>query len=198
MSQALETPGSGVPGTWRRGPAVLPAEVPKYPIPPPLSYPKHPVSFLTHQRTLSPIDFWCTLGINLSLSMPRTGFGGPNSITGGYSLSVYHPSHSLLPLPRSSLGLEPEVGTGRRGNQQTTVALSDRQAPGRVIAGWLLGNEPVAKTTRGTDAQKGSPGGAGAWDPGPGSRGPGRAACDLCITAVPPSSWDPFHHHSCW
>lgn len=53
----LETLGSGVPGTWRRGPAVLPAEVPKYSISQPHSYPKHPVSFLTLQRTLSPIDF---------------------------------------------------------------------------------------------------------------------------------------------
>lgn len=89
MSQALETPGSGVPGTWRRVPAVLPAEVPKYPIPPPYSYPKHPVSFLMHQRTLSPIDFWCALGVNLSLSTPRAGFGGPNSLTKGYCLSLY-------------------------------------------------------------------------------------------------------------
>lgn len=128
-------PGVGGSGNMASGSCGSSCRGTQVPYLPPHSYPKHPVSFLTHQRTLSPIDFWRALGVNLSLSTPRAGFGGPKSLTKGYSLlCVRHPSHSVLPLSRSSQGLEPEVGASRRGNQQTTVALSYRQAPSRVIA----------------------------------------------------------------
>lgn len=79
-----------------------------YPPTPPL--PQTSSEFSLHQRTPNPIDFWCILGVNLSLTKPRAGLGGPNSITKRHSLSVGNPNHPLLRSPRPSQRFEPEEG----------------------------------------------------------------------------------------
>lgn len=110
VSRALENPGSGVPGTWCRDPAVLSAGVPKYPIPQPHPYPKHPVSFPCIKEPQIPLTFgayWELISASPSLGPV---WGGPNSITKRHSLSVGNPNHPLLRSPRPSQRFEPEEG----------------------------------------------------------------------------------------
>lgn len=178
MSQALESQGSGVPGTWRRVPAVLPAEVPKYPIPP-TPTPKRPLSFQCIK------EFQCTLGINLSLSRPRAGFGRTQFHHKGTLPLCRHPPTTLfcpfLALPKglNRKWAKAGVGTSRPLLPRETARLQEGDSKAGCWATSLLPRQREGLTHR-NESRAVPVHGTRGRDPAA-LRGWLRAACALCI-----------------